>query len=268
MLSCQECERYLPVFLDHALEVKESLDVQAHLQSCLPCTDCAERERRLRTFVRQSLDVPPPPEAFKRAIILRAMQAEQRCGWRAYLPAPARLRDFAMGAATAAILVLMVYGTLPYLGTDHDIQKVVREASLAYGTYTKQHMPLEVVSADDSAVTRWLNTHMGYPIKMPCITDTSTRLLGGRVCRLLDQKSAALMYQRHGVPIVLFAFRGDHMSLPAQKNTLPNGQSRPHVWSASGRPVVMWQRDGMVYSIVGDMHRDDLERVAQTVQYR
>ncbi len=35
MLSCQECERYLPVFLDHALEVKESLDVQAHLQSCL-----------------------------------------------------------------------------------------------------------------------------------------------------------------------------------------------------------------------------------------
>ena len=34
MLSCQECERYLPVFLDHALEVKESLDVQAHLQSC------------------------------------------------------------------------------------------------------------------------------------------------------------------------------------------------------------------------------------------
>ena len=35
MLSCQECERYLPVFLDHALEVKESLDVQAHLLDCL-----------------------------------------------------------------------------------------------------------------------------------------------------------------------------------------------------------------------------------------
>jgi anti-sigma factor RsiW len=76
------------------------------------------------------------------------------------------------------------------------------------------------------------------------------------------------MYQRHGVPIVLFAFRGEHMSLPAQQNTLPNGQSRPHVRSASGRPVVMWQRDGMVYSLVGDMHRDDLEQVVKTVQYR
>src|SRR5215470_9612054 len=60
MLSCQECERYIPVFLDHALEVKESLDVQAHLQSCFSCHDRAESERRLRMFVRQFLDVPPP----------------------------------------------------------------------------------------------------------------------------------------------------------------------------------------------------------------
>jgi len=50
MLSCHECERYLPVFLDHALEVKESLDVQAHLQSCPSCADRAAHSgpRRMR----------------------------------------------------------------------------------------------------------------------------------------------------------------------------------------------------------------------------
>ncbi len=32
MLSCQECERYLPVFLDQALEVQVSLDMEAHLR--------------------------------------------------------------------------------------------------------------------------------------------------------------------------------------------------------------------------------------------
>src|SRR5713101_8595920 len=109
MLSCQECERYLPVFLDHALEVKESLDVQAHLQSCHSCADRAESERYLRTFVRQYLDVPPPPDELKRAIILRAMQAECRHGWRAYLPATVRLRDFAIGMAAATILALVAY---------------------------------------------------------------------------------------------------------------------------------------------------------------
>ncbi len=265
MLSCHECERYIPVFLDHALEVKESLDVQAHLQSCLSCHDRAESERRLRTFVRQFLDVPPPPEEIKRAIILRAMQDERRGGWRAYLPMPVCLRDFAMGMATAALLALMVYGILPDLWSDPDIQKVVREASLAYGTYVEQHMPLEVVSADTSAVTQWFKNHMGRHFKMPCITDASTQLLGGRVCRILDRKSAALMYQRGGVDIMLFAFRGDHMSLPAQKNAVPNDV---HIRNASGRPVAMWQRDGVVYSMVGDMQSDDLKQMATTISYR
>jgi anti-sigma factor RsiW len=268
MLSCQECERYLPVFLDHALEVKESLDVQAHLQGCPPCADRAESEQHVRTFVRQYLDVPPPPDELKRTIILRAMQAECRRGWRAYLPAPVCLRDFAMGLATAAILVLVAYAAIPDLSSDHDIQQVVREASLAYGTYTTQHMPLEVVSADDSAVTQWLNTRMGYHIKIPCITDRATQLLGGRLCRLLDRKSAALMYQRHGVPILLFAFRGDHMLLPTQHNALPNDQTAVHVRYVSGRPVAMWQRDGVVYSMVGDLQRDDLVQVASTINYR
>ena len=245
--------------------MKESLDVQAHLQSCFSCYDRAESERRLRIFVRQFLDVPPPPEEIKRAMILRAMQAERQCGWRAYLPGPARLRDFAMGMAAAALLVLVVSGILPDLWSDPDIQKVVREASLAYNTYVEQHMPLEVVSADAAAVTKWFSTHMGHHFKMPCITDASAQLLGGRVCRILDRKSAALMYQRGGVDIVLFAFRGDHMSLPAQKSAVQNDV---HIRNASGRPVAMWQHDGVVYSMVGDVRGDDLKQMAKTVSYR
>jgi anti-sigma factor RsiW len=268
MLSCHECERYIPVFLDHALEVKESLDVQAHLQSCSSCADRVESEQCIRTFVRQYLDVPPPPDGLKRAMILRAMQAERQPGWWAYLPAPTRLRDFAMGVATAALLALVMYGSFPDLSSDPDLQKVGREASLAYGIYTKQHMPLEVVSADDSTVTKWLNKHMGYHIKMPCITDTATQLLGGRLCSFMNRKSVALMYQRHGVPILLFAFHGDHMSLPSQNNPRSNGQAPVHVRSVSGRPVAMWQRDGVVYSMVGDVQRDDLMQVAATVNYR
>jgi len=209
-------------------------------------------------FVRQFLDVPPPPEEFKRAMILRAIQGERRCGWRAYLPVTARLRDFTMGMATAAVLALALYGVLPELWSNPDIQKVVREASLTYGIHTTQHMPLGVESADDTAVTQWLNTHMGHHIKLPCITDKAAQLLGGRVCRILDRKSAVLVYEHRGVPIMLFAFYEDRMSLPAK-------QRPQHI---SGRSVVMWQRDKVVYSMVGDMHSDDLMKVAATINYR
>lgn len=261
MLSCQECERYLPVFLDQALEVKESLDVRDHLADCSPCADRADVERRYRDFLRWGLEAPPLPDAIKHAILQRVMQDGRQRGWRTYLPHVGRLRDFAMGMATAAVVVLAVYGVLPPFPMDPDLQKVVREASMAYGTYTSQHMPLEVVSADNTAVAQWINKRMGYHLKIPGITDTATQLVGGRLCRLWDRKSAAVMYQRQGVPILLFAFRGEHISLPAQENGL-----RMH--NVSGRPVAVWQREGVVYSIVGDMPRDDLAHVASTINYR
>lgn len=263
MLSCQDCERYLPVFLDQALEVKASLDVQAHLQDCPPCADLATIEQRLRVFVRQNLAVPPLPDEIKQAMLLRAMQLDGQRSWRAYLPAPARLRDFALGVATAAILVLSVYSALPQFAPDSDLQKFVREASLSYGTYTSQGMPPEVVSADETAVAQWLNTRMGYHIKLPGFADAATQLVGGRLCRLWDRKTMALMYQRQGVPMVLFAFRGEHISLPAQKSG-----PQVHIRHVSGRPVAVWQRDGVVYSMVGNMRPDDLVHVVSTINYR
>jgi len=262
MVSCQECERYLPLFLDHALGVKESLDIETHLQVCPACTDRADNERRLRTFVRQHLDSHPLPDEIKHSMLLRVMQAERQRGWRAYLPVQVRLRDFTLGMAIAAVLVFVGYGPFSTL-SDNEVQRFAREASLTYGTYTSQHMPLDVVSADDSAVAQWINARMGYHLKMPGITDTATRLVGGRLCRLWDRKSAAMMYQRHGVPILVFAFRGEHISLPAQKSGQP-----VHVRHVSGRPVAVWQRDGVVYSMVGDLPRDDLVNVAATVKYR
>lgn len=268
MLSCQECERYLLVFLDHALEVKVSLDLAAHLQSCPPCGERAARERRLRHLVRESLQPPDLPEDLKRSMILRAVQAEHPPRWRAYLPMPSNWRDFAIGGVTMALFVLALSGWLPDFASDRELQQVVRETSLAYGTYTTQHMPLEVVSADDTAVTQWMSHRMGFPIKMPCMTDSATQLLGGRVCRIGDRKSAAIIYQRHGIPIVLFAFRGDHMSLPVSQSPALPGHQPIQIRHVSGRPVAMWQKDGVVYSMVGDVPRDDLMQVASSLNYR
>ena len=61
MLSCEQCRKYLPFFLDQALGVKESLDVQEHLQECADCTDLAAAERTLRAVVRQKLPQRPYP---------------------------------------------------------------------------------------------------------------------------------------------------------------------------------------------------------------
>ena len=99
MLSCQDCEKYLPVFLDQALEVKESLDVQEHLQSCVSCTHLAEAEQTLRQFVREHAIEPLPQEALKRRIVRQAIQQSAWQSWWSRLQMMARPWDFALGAA-------------------------------------------------------------------------------------------------------------------------------------------------------------------------
>ena len=267
MLSCQDCEKYLDAFLDNALDVKESLDVQEHLHSCTPCTNRAAAERTLRAFIRQHATTPPLPEELKRRIVRQAMQPPQSRRWGVPVSAIAHLRDFVMGVAAAAVLLLVFNAVFTASRGDEMTQKFVHETSVSYSIYKTQHMPPEVASADDKVVTQWFNNHMGYALKMPCITDAATKLQGGRLCRLLDRKSAALIYERNGVELLLFAFKGEQLSLPAKQMV----RTKDHVFylqNVGGRPVAMWQHGGITYSLVSDIDSDELLKVATTINYR
>jgi anti-sigma factor RsiW len=268
MLSCEDCEKYLEPFLDRALEVKENLDVEQHLIACTTCADRVAAERCFRRFVRQQATTSSLPMPDKRRIVLQAMRAfEQETPLR--LPRRRfQTRDFLMGLVAAAAILLFVFK--PYfLGSPPDdlMRKFANEASMTYGTYTAQHVPPEFVHADDKIVTKWLNTRMGYRLKMPCITDQATKLLGGRLCRLLDRKSATMMYERNGVNLLLFAFKGGHLSMPNKYKVEAKGQEL-YIRTISGRPVAMWNYGGMTYTMVGDIDPDDLLQVATTIDYR
>jgi anti-sigma factor RsiW len=268
MLSCEDCEKYLEPFVDQALEVKESLDVEQHLIACAPCADRVEAERSFRQFVRQHAVAPSLPMPDKRRIVLQAVRATQQ---ETAIRPPRhtfQVRGFMMGLVTAAALLLLVFK--PYFfasPADDMMQKFANEASITYGTYMTQRVPPEFVNGDDKIVTKWLNANMGYKLKMPCITDKATKLLGGRLCRLLDRKSAAMMYKRNGANLLLFAFKGGHIAMPEKYRVNAKGQEF-YVRTISGRPVAMWNYNGMTYSMVGDMDHDDLVQVAKTIDYR
>ncbi len=266
MLSCEDCEKYLEAFLDQALEVKESLDMHEHLRACLACTERVEAERIFRGFVRQQATAPPLLNEIKRQMIRQAMVPPVRLGWWVRLRSWVHPRDFALGMATAAMVWLWLFGLFPFQGDDMT-QKFVQEASMMYQANKNKPMPLEVKASNDKTVVEWFNRRMDRPLEVPCITDQSTKLLGGRLCRLFDRKSATLVYKRNGANIFLFAFHGKGVSLSAKPKVRIRNQD-VYVQHSAGQPVVVWQRGGIVYSMVGDLNRDDLLQVASTMHYR
>ena len=266
MLTCQDCERYLHAFLDHALDVKDSLDVQGHLHSCPSCLTRLEDEQTLRRFLRQHGWVPPLSQELKYRLVRQAMYASPGQSWWVRMGVIWHIRDLVVGGAASAVMLLAVGYMLNAPRGEDMTQKFVQEISTIYSTYTTQHMPLEVESPDDTVVTQWLNSRMEYPLNVPGLTDAATQLLGVRLCRLFSRKSAAVFYKRNGVDILLFAFKGEPWAL-AEKPAVPAKDSI-HIQSVGDRPVAIWKRGGITYSMVGDLPRDELRRLAETVQYR
>ena len=280
MLACQDCERYLEAYLDQELDVKESLDMQAHLRACPACLALAEAERAFRRFVREQASEPPLPDAFRVQLIRRAMDGaggaaapQPAMTWWTRLAEWIQPKDFALGMAFAAVLLLLFLGPLSLRSKGGDAtgqfhaDRFLQEATMAYRANQREPMPLEVAASDDRAVADWFRRRLTYSFKVPCITDGATKLMGGRLCRLLDRPSATFVYKRNGKDVLLFAFRGDDVSLPA-KNRIRIRNQELYVHDVSGRPVAAWQQGGIVYSMVGDLNRADLLKIAQTMEYR
>lgn len=268
MLSCDECRKYLHAFLDCALDVCESLDVQEHLHTCRGCAEAAEAERTLRIFVRQHALLPALPDHVKRQIIRHAMHSAQGMVWWSNWLVKMRPPHWKTGMATAAAtLVATFLGLSLWSGQDDLTQKVANEASMASRMYNNLTIPLEVESPDDTAVSQWFYNHIGYRLPVPGMADQKTQLVGGRLYRWLDRTGAAVFYQRQGSKLFLFAFKDDRFSLPT-KNVIHTNAGSFYVQNVSGRPVAVWQRGGITYSMVGDLDRDALLQIASTASYR
>jgi anti-sigma factor RsiW len=270
MLECQECVKYLDAFLDCALDVKESLDVQEHLHACTLCTDRLEAGRALKAYVRQHACTSPLPKQRKQQIIRYAIRSAQSSGWWSRRKVAMHLRDIALGTvAAAAVIFLVLRPALQSAPANDMLQQFSREAAMTYTAYTAtgQYPPFEVARAKDSAVIEWVKDHMGSRLQVPWITDGGTQFLGGRLCRILDRKSAVLVYRRQGANVLLLTFKGDPL-FPPRKNVVHVKGHDLYVQTVSGRPVAIWQHGDMTYSMVGNLQRDTLLQLATTVAYR
>jgi anti-sigma factor RsiW len=269
MLSCDECRKYLHACLDLALDIRESLDVQEHLHTCTSCAEAAEAERTLRVFVRRYAVTPALPEHVKRQIIRHAMRTPSRYpAWWPNVFVKMRQPYWKTGMAAAAAALLAAFvGLSQWSDQDDFTRKIANEASMAYRVYNNRPMPLEVEGPDDTTVTQWFYKHIGYRLPVPDMVDQKTQLMGGRLCRVLDRTGAAVFYRRQGANMLLFAFKDDKISLPA-KNVIHPNAGPFYVRDVSGRQVAVWQRGGIIYSLVGDLDREALLQIASTGSYR
>jgi anti-sigma factor RsiW len=160
--------------------------IEAHLAACEACRRDAERLAMLSDHLRVA-----PTEG----VTARVRAAAEVCVRHNALK---RRWPWAMAAAPAVALVAFALVVNP-----RELPSAVSQEILMrhLGGFARSQ-PYDIQSSDPQVVSSWLSEHAGYPVSVHVASDM--QLLGGRMCRLCGNPTAAVMLLRAGTPLTIF----------------------------------------------------------------
>jgi anti-sigma factor RsiW len=134
---------------------------------------------------------------------------------------------------------------------------LAQEAADSYNVYAPDRVrPVEVRASDSAQLVQWVSNRLQHPVKMPDLTASGYRLMGGR-----------LVATSHG-PAAMFMYDDDHGSrLVVLMRPMSTDQSAP--MTPESRDDVSgftWAERGMGYSLVGRRGAEALRPIANEVR--
>ena len=262
-MDCEEVRKYIHAFLDDELDVELNLDVLEHINLCPDCRARFEDEKNFKQLVENRLLSDSTPAGLHRQILHRVLG--QRSGgpkWR-------------RGVVTAVVLVGLllavaglVYGVRRAVGSvqDSGVSSLMAASAERHQRYLRDDLPLEAASQDPKTLAGYFRTRLGLPVEVKPLTAQGFRLVGGRLCHLLEQPTACVIYQRTAkdktpactLSLYMLADRPALAPIEIQGNLA--------VSNRMAKPVALWRQDGIVSALVADATQEELVRLARTLQ--
>ncbi|MGK3970002.1 anti-sigma factor [Sorangium sp. So ce118] len=176
---------------DDEVTPEDAARIEAHLAGCGPCRRAVE----VLGSVRRALVVKADGEVPKRlrdraeaaARNVRNARAPRRRAW-------VITAALAAAAAAAALFVGSPGGGVGAAMADELVSHHVRGFA--------RERPCDFESSDPGAVAGWLEGKLGYAVTVPAVS--GARLLGARLCKIGDTRTAALMYESGDKPLTVF----------------------------------------------------------------
>jgi len=249
-VTCEEARPLVHAYVDGELDVVRSLEIEAHLSSCVACARGEASLRALRTAFTNALyhEAPAGLERRVRAAVRDARRAE---GGRSFV-----LSHYGWGGAAAAAVLLVaiiVRGVLPTGPSAGDLtaREVVDDH---LRSLTANHLT-DVLSSNQHTVKPWFDGRLNFTPPVEDLGADGFPLVGGRLDYLDNRPVAAVVYRRRQHIINLFITPAEHAA-----DTLPVTEVR------GGYNIVHWTKSGMAYWAVSSVSGGELGRFAQLVR--
>jgi anti-sigma factor RsiW len=242
----------LHAYVDRRLEPERRADIETYLESH---PDVAQRIAAFssqRDFLRAALapiaDEPVPPELN----LARIIENRRRHPWRASWAAAAAMLLLSFGGVGGWIVRGSMQASAP-----SGLTALAEEAAFSYNVYAPDRVrPVEVRATDSSQLVQWVSNRLHQPVKVPDLTSSGYRLMGGR-----------LVATSHG-PAAMFMYDDDHGErLVVLTRPIATDQGTPMTPQSSGDVSgFAWADGGMGYSLVGQAGAESLRPIANEVR--
>ncbi|HEY7558021.1 MAG TPA: anti-sigma factor [Candidatus Binatia bacterium] len=175
-------------------------------------------------------------------------------------------RRFLAKRVAAAIAWIVVGGLLGWFlrgemaGRSAKEIDFARQAALAHTVYTPEvRHPVEVTAEQEEHLVNWLSKRLGGKLKVPHLVDLGYELVGGRLLPGDQGPVAQFMYQEQS---------GRRLTLYVK--TDPSSERETAFrYSQQGKvSVFYWLDRRLSYALSGEMQKDELLNVANTIYQR
>ena len=240
----------LHAFVDGVLEPERQAEVAAYLAGH---PDVARRVAAFsdqRDLLRKALapitDEPLPPQLNLARIIEKRQQRPSLVRW-----------------AVAAMLMLSIGGIGGWLmrgslqASPGGLAALAQEATDTYKVYAPDRArPVELRASDSTQLEQWVSNRLHQTVRLPDLTGSGYRLMGGRLVATSHGPAAMFMYDDD---------RGDRLVVLTRP--MASEQSAPMAPHSGGNVSgFAWADGGMGYSLVGQTAIEALKPIANEVR--
>jgi anti-sigma factor RsiW len=241
----------LHAYVDRVLEPERQAEVAAYLGDH---PDVAKRvavftDQRdlLRAALAPIAEEPLPPQLNLSRIVEQHARRPSVVRW-----------------AMAAMLLLTIGGLGGWAvrgalqASPEGLVALAQEAAASYDVYAPDRIrPVEVRASDAAQLVEWVSGRLHRPVKVPDLTNSGYRLMGGR-----------LVATEHG-PAAMFMYDDDHGSrLVVLTRTMSSADQNAPMTPRSQGDIggLTWADDGVGYSLVGHAAPETLRPIANEVR--
>lgn len=259
-------EDTLHALVDGRLDASQRVAVEAQLVHDPAAQATVIRwgeQRALLQGLHTELLLEAPPAHLTQTVLGGVSERQPPMFWRWGGMAASVLLSFAMGWFTHG--QWRAAEQLTQQGVRKPAAEFVHQASLAHAVYAPEiRHPVEVGSAEQEHLVKWLSKRLGRPLKVPDLTGQGYELVGGR---LLPGDAGAtavraqFMFQNTGgerLTLYLGAVQGEGAGVNPQESAF-------RFANEGAISSFYWVDQGFGYALTGPVSRDRLMQLAQAV---